>query len=92
MSTNAVVFGTQRIVGRLDLAGSRPRLVDAVASEHAARAAGQAGAGTLGAIEETVGRPAPGDAVAEPVSERLAAAADRWRQLTFYLFDPDSWR
>ncbi|HEX3428264.1 MAG TPA: hypothetical protein VHS36_05605 [Candidatus Limnocylindrales bacterium] len=92
MSTNAVVFGTQRIVGRLDLAGGRPRLVDAPASTHAARAAGQAGAGALGAIVEIVGRSGPGDAVAEPVSERLAAAADRWRQLTFYLFDPDSWR
>jgi hypothetical protein len=26
------------------------------------------------------------------VGERVAAAGERWSQLTFYLFDPNSWR
>lgn len=26
------------------------------------------------------------------LSERLRAFRDRWSQLTFFLFDPDSWR
>ena len=26
------------------------------------------------------------------VAERVAAAGERWSQLTFYLFDPNSWR
>jgi hypothetical protein len=26
------------------------------------------------------------------VEERVAAAGERWSQLTFYLFDPNSWR
>jgi hypothetical protein len=26
------------------------------------------------------------------VAERAAAAGERWSQLTFYLFDPNSWR
>jgi hypothetical protein len=26
------------------------------------------------------------------VTERWAAARERWSQLTFYLFDPESWR
>ena len=27
-----------------------------------------------------------------PITERAAAARERWSQLTFYLFDPNSWR
>jgi hypothetical protein len=27
-----------------------------------------------------------------PLSERWAAFRDRWSELTFYLFDPQSWR
>jgi len=27
-----------------------------------------------------------------PVVERLRAARERWSQLTFFLFDPNSWR
>lgn len=27
-----------------------------------------------------------------PIVERLLAARDRWSQLTFFLFDPNSWR
>jgi hypothetical protein len=34
--------------------------------------------------------PRPG--LAEAASDRLAAARARWSQLTFYLFDPASWR
>ena len=29
---------------------------------------------------------------AEPLSERWAAFRDRWSALTFFLFDPQSWR
>lgn len=28
----------------------------------------------------------------DPFAERLAAARERWTQLTFYLFDAQSWR
>lgn len=27
-----------------------------------------------------------------PIVERLLAARERWSQLTFFLFDPNSWR
>jgi hypothetical protein len=30
--------------------------------------------------------------VAEPLGDRIAAFRDRWSALTFYLFDPQSWR
>jgi hypothetical protein len=29
---------------------------------------------------------------AEPLGDRLATFRDRWSELTFYLFDPQSWR
>lgn len=32
------------------------------------------------------------DARHGPISERLLAARERWSQLTFFLFDPNSWR
>lgn len=28
----------------------------------------------------------------EPLRDRLAGVRDRWSELTFYLFDPQSWR
>ena len=28
----------------------------------------------------------------DPLLERLIAIRERWSQLTFYLFDPESWR
>ncbi len=37
----------------------------------------------------------PGDELPSPapsLMERLAAARERWGQLTFYVFDADSWR
>jgi hypothetical protein len=30
--------------------------------------------------------------IAEPLAERWAAFRDRWSALTFFLFDPQSWR
>ena len=30
--------------------------------------------------------------VADPMGDRWAAIRDRWTELTFYLFDPQSWR
>ena len=30
--------------------------------------------------------------VVEPLGDRCAAIRDRWTELTFYLFDPQSWR
>jgi hypothetical protein len=31
-------------------------------------------------------------AVEDPLLDRLIAARERWSQLTFFLFDPNSWR
>jgi hypothetical protein len=38
--------------------------------------------------------PAAGAAsrIAERAEERVAAVRERWSQLTFFLFDPNSWR
>lgn len=36
---------------------------------------------------ELVGRP-----IDERIAERLASAGEAWSQLTFFLFDPESWR
>jgi hypothetical protein len=36
---------------------------------------------------ELVGRP-----VDEVIADWLASVGDSWSQLTFFLFDPDSWR
>jgi len=32
------------------------------------------------------------DRAADPMADRWAAFRDRWSALTFYLFDPQSWR
>ena len=34
----------------------------------------------------------PGASRPGPIVERLLAARERWSQLTFFLFDPNSWR
>jgi hypothetical protein len=36
---------------------------------------------------ELVGRP-----VADVIADWLASVGESWSQLTFFLFDPDSWR
>jgi len=79
MSTNAVVFRTERIQFHLDLAGGR-RAAGSLASER--------GSGTPEALTEVEDQPRAGDALIE----RIEAARTRWAQLTFYLFDADSWR
>ena len=54
-------------------------------------------------VVEEVPDPGPGSAIVieavprdssprGPIVERLLAARDRWSQLTFFLFDPNSWR
>ena len=79
MSTDVVVFRTQRIVARLGTPNRR-------------------GAGS-GAMPPTDRQPPspivevdtqPG--IADAAADRIAAARARWSQLTFYLFDPASWR
>jgi hypothetical protein len=79
MSGNAVVFGTQPIVGHIRVS---VRDVPAVvpANDDPAR--------SIGTIEETDDRPG----VTEQLADRFAAARARLAQLTFYLLDPDSWR
>lgn len=64
-----------------------PRLVIGKASD------GDVDAAQLPALEPVsidVGLTAIHDS--DPLVERLAAARDRWSQLTFYLFDADGWR
>lgn len=34
----------------------------------------------------------PDDSRQSPIIERVLAARERWSQLTFFLFDPNSWR
>jgi hypothetical protein len=47
---------------------------------------------TPAAVEE-LHRPAGRmDRVTDGLAARVAAARDRWLQLTFYLLDPNSWR
>ena len=79
MSTNAVVFRTERIQFHLDLAGGH-RGAGSLAYER-----GSASTAAITEIEESTGA---GDALLE----WLEAARARWAQLTFYLFDADSWR
>jgi hypothetical protein len=74
----AVTFQTQRIVPRVVGVGGRRRL---------ALPAPEAGAPPL-TIEEIERLPGRFDALAD----RAAAVRERLGQLTFYLFDPDSWR
>jgi hypothetical protein len=53
-----------------------------------------------GDVEAMMVAPEPDEAVADlapiddrdPLIDRLAAARARWSQLTFYLFDAESWR
>lgn len=75
------------------LQGGVPRFVGGGAA--AAWTADVQGAGPSGADDlplaadhvELVGRP-----VDEVIADWLAAVGDSWSQLTFFLFDPDSWR
>lgn len=41
---------------------------------------------------ELVETTAAGTTAQDPIAERWSAARERFSQLTFYLFDPDSWR
>jgi len=79
MSTDVVTFRPQRIAARVGTPSRRAEAHGVVpASDRQAPAA-------MVEID-----PAPG--LAEAASDRLAAARARWAQLTFYLFDPASWR
>jgi len=86
MSPPVVTVRTQRLEPRLRVSGRRPRAVE----------------GTLRAVSPSAsieeldqahgGLQAFGQRVAQRAAERIAAAGARWAQLTFYLFDPESWR
>ena len=79
MSGDVVVFPARRIVAHLGAAGERGTAAGSTSPcEQAAFAS----------IEE-IGGPR---GMAGALAERLAAARDRWAQLTFYLSSPDSWR
>jgi hypothetical protein len=79
MNGDVVVFPARRIVAHLGAAGERGAAVSSTSSGEQA---------TFVSIEEIGGRPG----MAGSLAERLAAARDRWAQLTFYLSSPDSWR
>lgn len=81
MSTDVVVFRTERIVPHVGVPGER-------ASARWFNPATELDAAPADAIEEIDRRPGMSDRLAE----RLAAARARWSQLTFYLLDPASWR
>jgi hypothetical protein len=78
MRTDVVIFQAERIVPRLTVPGGCRRTA----------AASPADPLTPASIEDLDGRHRRSDTLAE----RLDAALARWRQLTFYLLDPDSWR
>jgi hypothetical protein len=80
MSTDVVVFRTERIAARVATA---ERLVS-----RAYLRPDLEGPTTLGSIEEIE----RGHGAADALAERLAAARDRLSQLTFYLLDAESWR
>ena len=77
MSTDVVIFRTRRVVPRLG-----------TPSRHSGSTGAAPNRETPSAIVEIDPRPG----LAEAASDRLAAARARWSQLTFYLFDPASWR
>jgi len=79
MSTDVVIFRTRRVVPRVGMPSRGPAAT--VAAPRTERE-------TPSAIVEIDPRPG----IAEAAAERLAAARARWSQLTFYLFDPASWR
>jgi hypothetical protein len=79
MSGDVVVFPARRIVAHLGAAGGHRAAVSSTSPCEQP---------TPGSIEEIGGRPG----LAGSLAERLAAARDRWAQLTFYLSSPDSWR
>ena len=79
MSTDVVVFRTERIVPHLGVPAGRPRPAIAATAQDA---------GEVDVIE-VIDR-APG--IADRLAERVAAGRARWAQLTFYLLDPESWR
>lgn len=74
------------------LQGGVPRFVGggaAAAWTADVHAVGPSGADDLPLADhvELVGRP-----VDEVIAEWLASVGESWSQLTFFLFDPDSWR
>lgn len=73
---------------RLD--GARPRL--ALIGAHPLASGSRTGVGSderasMSDHVELVGRP-----VDERIADWLASIGESWSQLTFFLFDPDSWR
>lgn len=77
-------------VASIRVVRASPRLVAGRPGElSTASIATIAPAATAAAIVEADGSSA---AAVSRLSERLRAFRDRWSQLTFFLFDPDSWR
>lgn len=79
MSTDVVIFRARRVVPRVGTPSRQPAAT--VAAPKAERESSSA-------IVEIDPRPG----MAEAAAGHLAAARARWSQLTFYLFDPASWR
>ncbi len=73
---------------RLDGATPRLALIGAHPSTAGSRIDVQASEPAVTADRvELVGRP-----IDERIGERLASIGESWSQLTFFLFDPESWR
>jgi hypothetical protein len=81
MSTDVVNFRAERIVPRMAIPGELARARSRTEPPPAAPA-------EPGSIEDIDRRPGWSDAL----GDRLAAGRSRLAQLTFYMFDPDSWR
>jgi hypothetical protein len=81
MRTTTVTFEAQRIRPHLSLFGEAVRAPVVTIRPSAAPDA-----------HATVEDLAPSTGPWSALVERLGAARDRWAQLTFYLFDPESWR
>ena len=79
MSTDVVVFRTERIVPHVGIPAGRPRLATTSTDQDSDE---------VDVIEEIDRTPGPFDRLAE----RFVAGRARWAQLTFYLLDPESWR
>ena len=83
MSANAVIFRIQRIVPQLTVSGGRPPEPLPADLPRVVEAPG-----SIEDVDPSDWRPVS----LETLSDRLLSGRARLAQMTFYLFDPDSWR
>jgi hypothetical protein len=83
MSADAVIFRIQRIVPRLTVSGERPPVAPTFDLPPIVETPG-----SIEDVDPSDRRPAS----LEELSDRLLSGRARLAQMTFYRFDPDSWR